>query len=170
MKSHPLRGVILTVGALGLILLVGGVMRWDPVDRALALGERPTGLMFVLCGAWALVSALTTVPRPYNGLLLIAGTLLAVPVMSHQAEEAARLHSYGPLALGLGMFALGGAMLMLMAKISTETKDRRPWLQEAWPGIVLLVASLAVMAIVATRAVPRIHYVPPTMLPAERGP
>jgi hypothetical protein len=170
MTSHPHRGVILTVGAIGLIFLIGGIVRWESVDRALALGERPTGLMFVLCGAWSLVSALTTVPKPYNGLLLVLGTLLAVPVMSHQAEEAADLHSYGPLALGLGMFALGGAMLMLTAKISTETRDRRPWLQEAWPGIVLLVSSLAVMAIVATMTVPRIHYVPPTMLPAERGP
>jgi hypothetical protein len=166
-KAHPHRGLLLTVGAIGLILLVGGIVQWQPL--ASALTERfPTALAFVITGAWFLTCALTSIPKPYNGLWLVAGSIVALPLILGFVGAAAGAESYRPIGFALAVFTASGALLMNAAR-----KERgRPWLAVAWPGIVIVVASTVMIAVTITRPGLRTSAfrVPGTMLPAERGP
>lgn len=169
-ERHPLPWLVVSVAAVGVALTIGGLATWAPLGRTLVIEEFPTALALVMTGAWFVVSALTTIPKPYHGALLLVGSVMALPFMLGFLGAAAVSESFPLIGVALSAFSVGGVLLMRAAKISTDKANRGPWITEAWPGIVLVIVSVALIAVVSTRTVPRINHIPPWMLPAERGP
>lgn len=170
MRDHPHRGVLATVAMLGVIFLIGGIVRWQPLASALT-EHYPTSLAYVTTGSWFLVCALSSIQKPYSGVWLIAGSIVALPLILGFLGAAAGSESYRGVSLAFAVFTAAGLLLMNAAR-SAAKKLRRSWLSVAWPGVVLVIASSSLIGITITRSVPRANkfYIPGTMLPAERGP
>jgi hypothetical protein len=170
--KHPFLGWIFACSMIGGILVIGGASVWQALGRTLASDAYPFATAMVMVGAWFVVCALTMIPKPHHGRMLRVGSVVAVPFMLGMLQTST--HTSPPFLLfgaALAVFPVAGAVLMLAAGITSPTGNRRAWLQQAWPGIVLVVVGSLLIAIVATRKVPPVpFYVPGTMLPAERGP
>lgn len=171
MKRHPFLGWIFALSYVGGSPVIFGYALWKPLGTILATRSFPTALALVLVGAWFLVCALTMLPEPHNGRFLLWGSVGVIPFILLMLLEAARTSPpFLLVGIALAVFPASGVLLMLMPKLSTRG-NRRPWLAEAWPGIVLFVVGIALAVVVGTRTVPLTKFfVPGTMLPAERGP
>lgn len=145
---------VLVVGCLALVPLT-----W-PIE--IYRKSHPWGLTLLELAAWFAFTAWLCRRPPYHGLLtMLAG--LPVGLIVHWANgEAVDAQVPFPIALGALVFTAGGLLIMLVSHISTDTQFRRPYWEEAMPGLVLAIAGVVAAIVLATQ----LPDPPPAYIPA----
>ena len=154
--------------AIAVLCLAIGIAKWRPLIE-IYRPSHPFGLTLVELAAWFAVTAWLCFRPPFNGMILMVGGIAAAIVLANLNGRASVEHEPWPVALGPLVFSAGGLMMILVAKISTDTQFRRPFWQEAWPGVALLIAGGLAAGVLHTELPLERAWVPPAAVPAEAG-
>ncbi len=153
---------------LAVLCLMIGIATWRPLVEIYQQRD-PWGITLVELALWFAIAAWLCFVPPYNGILLVVGGIGAAILLGN-ANSLARDHQAAwPVAVGALVFSAGGLLMMVVAKISGQEHFRRPYWQEAWPGVVLVVLG-GIAALVLSVALPEPPvWLPPGVVPAEAG-
>lgn len=137
--------------------LVGVAVQW-PIHPYVS----SWGVTFLEIAVWFSYTAWLCRRPPYHGLMTFLFGLFVWIAFKFANAAAAYEQAAWPVAIGLFAFTALGLLIMLVAKISTDTQFRRPYWEEAMPGLVLVIASVIAVVVVATQ----LPGPPPVYLPA----
>jgi hypothetical protein len=159
-------GKVSIVIAVLCFLLMGAL--WQPVS-AIYGASHPWSFTLLELGVWFSVTAWLCFKPPFNGIILLLGGVVVLLILWNANGAAHTYQQPWPVAAGALSFTVGGLFMMLVAKISTETHWRLPYWQEAWPGVVLVVAGLIAAGILLVALPKAPLWLPGGVVPAESG-
>jgi len=150
------------------ICVVVAIATWRPL-AAVYGASHPWHITGLELAVWFAITTWLCFVPPFHGVLLWVAGLVAGFALAQVNGLAASEHAAWPVALGPLAFVAGGLLVMVVSKISTEKHFRRPYWQEAWPGIAFAVVGLAGVAILFAVLPPPPVWVPPQIIPGEAG-